>query len=285
MEKGREIIAFSNSGFEDGMAGWTIEAARGGDIRVIDVDFPGSKRALQIKATSERNGARVDGPLVPCAGKGLIEFYGSVRSVSGRSLGLWGYHIDADGNVLPEQFWTCIESQDGVWHRHQLLGVITPHPRAAFLQVTLIAYPTGSEVVEAYVDDFEFVVPPMRIPPWPSQYKIRPEERARLTPADVVGPDGIVYPNWTKVGVQGGIPDVPVAIRLADAGAKPGTDISGLLEDVCRKVGEKGGGAILIDEGTYYLDHPVYIRHNGVVIRGSGREVGKMNCQALLILL
>ena len=35
-------------------------------------------------------------------------------------------------------------------------------------------------------------------PPWESQYKIKPDEKARLTAADVVGPDGIVYPNWTK---------------------------------------------------------------------------------------
>ncbi|MBC8009492.1 MAG: hypothetical protein H7067_05305 [Burkholderiales bacterium] len=43
---------------------------------------------------------------------------------------------------------------------------------------------------------------------WPSQYTIRPWETAKLTPADVVGPDGIVYPDFTGVGVTGGIPDV-----------------------------------------------------------------------------
>ena len=43
---------------------------------------------------------------------------------------------------------------------------------------------------------------------WPSQYQIRPWETARLTAADVVGPDGIVYPDFTGVGVTGGIPDV-----------------------------------------------------------------------------
>ena len=44
--------------------------------------------------------------------------------------------------------------------------------------------------------------------PWPHQYKIRPDQKDRLTAADVVGPDGIVYPNWTQCGVQGGIPTV-----------------------------------------------------------------------------
>jgi hypothetical protein len=41
--------------------------------------------------------------------------------------------------------------------------------------------------------------------PWPPQYKIRPDQTDRLTAADVVGPDGIVYPNWTRCGVQGGM--------------------------------------------------------------------------------
>ena len=43
---------------------------------------------------------------------------------------------------------------------------------------------------------------------WPGQYKIAPWESSRLTAADVVGPDGIVYPDFTGVGVTGGIPDV-----------------------------------------------------------------------------
>ena len=264
-------IPFPNSGFEEGEAEWTIAKGRG-DCRVIAVEFPDSRQALQVKATTDTNGARIDGPLVPCAEKGIIEFYGSIRSVSGRALGLWVYHLDADGNVLPGEFWECIESQDGVWHRHTLLGAITPHPRAAFLKVTIIAYPPAGEVVEAYFDDFAFSVPSMRIPPLPRQYKMRPDDREQLTPADVVGPDGIVYPNWTQVGVQGGIPDVPVALRLADMGAKPGTDISGLLNEACRKVGAQGGGAIEIGGGIYHLDNPVTIRDSGVVIRGAGRH-------------
>ncbi len=112
----------------------------------------------------------------------------------------------------------------------------------------------------------------MAIPPWPSQYKIRAGETNRMTPADVPGPDGIVYPNWQNVGVQGGIPDVPVVLELKDLGAKPKTNISGMLALACEQVAAKGGGAIRIDPGTFYLNDPVVIRHSGVVIRGAGRE-------------
>lgn len=115
---------------------------------------------------------------------------------------------------------------------------------------------------------------PMPIPPWPGQYKLKPEDK--LTAADVVGPDGIVYPNWKRVGVQGGIPKVPVVLKLAELDAKPETDISALLAKGCEEVAAKGGGAILIDKGTFHLDNPVVIRQSGVVIRGSGREATRL---------
>lgn len=105
------------------------------------------------------------------------------------------------------------------------------------------------------------------IPPWQGTYKLKPTDK--LTAADVVGPDGIVYPNWKQVGVRGGIPQVPVALTL---NAQPETNISDLLARACAEVGAKGGGAILIGEGTYYLDQPVTVRQNGVVIRGAGRQ-------------
>ena len=61
-------------------------------------------------------------------------------------------------------------------------------------------------------------------PPWPAQYKIKPAETERLTEADVVGPDGIVYPNWTKCGVQGGIPQVAAKATIEAFDGRPTTD-------------------------------------------------------------
>jgi len=107
--------------------------------------------------------------------------------------------------------------------------------------------------------------------PWPHQYKIKPDQKDRLTAADMVGPDGIVYPNWTMCGVQGGIPTVEVVANIEDFGAVADDDLddSKALQAACDHAG-RTGGAVLIGEGTFHLDRSVTIRHDNVVIRGWG---------------
>lgn len=109
--------------------------------------------------------------------------------------------------------------------------------------------------------------------PWPPQYK------AGGTPADVLGPDGRTwFPNWTAVGVQGGIPDVEVFARIEDFGgrANDDRDDAEALQDACNAAGRAGGGAVLLGEGTYHLDAKVLITDSGVVIRGAGRDRTKI---------
>lgn len=110
---------------------------------------------------------------------------------------------------------------------------------------------------------------PAQQAPWPGTYKIAPFDRARLTEADVVGPGGRVYPDFTYAGFPGGIPTVPVVRTLS---ATPGQDISALLEQAAAQVGAAGGGAILLPEGTFNLNSPVYISANNVVLRGAGAD-------------
>ena len=111
-------------------------------------------------------------------------------------------------------------------------------------------------------------------PPWEPVYKLRPDEAQRLTAADVVGPDGIVYPDWRYAGVPGGIPSVPERARLEDFGGKPddGRDDSQAIEDGAKAVAKAGGGALVLGKGTYHLDRPVAITDDGVVLRGQGAQ-------------
>jgi len=112
------------------------------------------------------------------------------------------------------------------------------------------------------------------VAPWERQYKIKPNQTDRMTPADVLGPDGIVYPNWTKCGVQGGIPEVKPVTSVEDFGARADDELddSQALSNACEAAGQRGGGAVLLGEGTYYLDRPVTVRRDGVVIRGKGPD-------------
>lgn len=103
-----------------------------------------------------------------------------------------------------------------------------------------------------------------------------PASRAGWNFPDVCGPDGVVYPNWTYAGIPGGIPtsfSQTVSITSAPYNAV-GTDTlddSTALQAAVEVVGGSGGGLITIPAGTYYLDKPVLIRYNNIVIRGAGK--------------
>lgn len=110
-------------------------------------------------------------------------------------------------------------------------------------------------------------------PPWPPQYK------AGGTAADVLGPDGRTwFPNWTAVGVQSGAADIKPFAPIEQFGGRADDDADDAqaLKDACNAAGCAGGGAVLPGEGTYHLDHKVLITHNGVVIRGRGRDKTKV---------
>jgi Pectate lyase superfamily protein/Malectin domain len=109
-------------------------------------------------------------------------------------------------------------------------------------------------------------------PPWKGGYKLQAGEPGTLTAADVAGPDGLVYPDWTHVGIPGGIPNLPVALSAADYGLRPGvdTDSSAALQRAIDALQSRGGGVLFIPAGHYFLDRPVFVTADGRVLRGAG---------------
>lgn len=111
-------------------------------------------------------------------------------------------------------------------------------------------------------------------PNWKPQYKLRPDSPS-LTPADVAGPDGIVYPDFSRAGVQGGIPDLSkrrhvkaddygaVADDDRDDGEAVGKAIASLPPD---------GGVVELGEGVYHLRQLLLIQNSNVVLSGQGKE-------------
>lgn len=121
---------------------------------------------------------------------------------------------------------------------------------------------------------------------WPSQYTVRPWEASRLTAADVVGPDGIVYPDFTGVGVTGGIPDINNAgvratytvFNVTAYGANGSDTISDNLNVAAAAAAARSflnanpanKAVLYFPAGTYYLSAPVVFTQGNIVIDGDG---------------
>ena len=262
------ILPIPNGGFEQGLEGWQIPPDEGMSSLSTEQVASG-KYALKILDTDPENGSSATAARIPVQGEGTFEIRGRVFPVSGSGLGIYVRILNGDGNALGRGHLRGLGGSDRAWQSFAI--PFYTDEKAAFLEFNVHSY--GRAQVEAYLDDLTFVQMEIRREsPWEGQYKIHPDEPHRLTAADVVGPDGIVYPNWTQCGVQGGIPDVKAVASIADFGARPddGLDDSEALHKACEAAGDMGGGAVVLDEGTYDLDRPVTVRHNNVVIRGKG---------------
>ncbi|MBN2581365.1 MAG: right-handed parallel beta-helix repeat-containing protein [Pirellulales bacterium] len=110
------------------------------------------------------------------------------------------------------------------------------------------------------------------------QQETQEPEKKHLTAADVVGPDGIVYPDWHYAGMSGGIPEAPARATIESFGGKADDDRdnSPALEAAARAVGQRGGGAVELGSGTYQLRSPVVIADDNVVIRGQSPEATRL---------
>nr|MCU0772743.1 Ig-like domain repeat protein [Verrucomicrobiota bacterium] len=129
---------------------------------------------------------------------------------------------------------------------------------------------------------------------WPRQYLIDPWETNRLTTADVVGPDGIVYPNWTSVGMEGGIPsgfasvlnpasppsgyavfDVQNGYGAAGDGVSNDDDevAAALAAALAWNNGTTQRAILYFPTGSYVLTKPLTVNEDGVVVAGAGKEI------------
>jgi hypothetical protein len=267
------VLPLVNGGFEKGMNGWTIPASEG--ISSLSAEQAASgKASLKVADNSATEGSDVTAARVAVKGLGIFELRGRYCPISGEGLGLYVRVLDAGGQVLnpDDSHLSGLGGTGGQW-RDFAFTFYTP-PEAAFLEVWIHSY--AAATVTGYLDDLQLVDlgPGALKPPWQGEYKLKPTDTGKLTAADVVGPDGLVYPNWTRCGVEGGIPPVKAAGRLENYGGKADDDgdDSAALAAACEAVGKAGGGAVLLGPGTYYLDTPVAIRQDGVVIRGAGRD-------------
>ncbi|MEN6546612.1 MAG: hypothetical protein ABFE07_11255, partial [Armatimonadia bacterium] len=259
-----------NGGFEEGSKGWTTPADGMGTLS--EEQAASGKWSLKIVDEDDKRGSNVTAARVPIRGGGVYDLRGKYFAVSGEGLGMYLRTYDAAGTMLngPDSHLLGLGGSDRKWR--SFAGRVYAEPNAASLEIMVHSY--NAAKVTGYLDDLQLVDVGMEglKPPWEGQYKLRPADKEKLTAADVVGPDGIVYPNWTRCGVQGGIPQVKEFATLERYGGKADDtlDDSEALDRACEEAGKAGGGAVVLGPGTYYLDRPVTVRQGGVVIRGAG---------------
>jgi hypothetical protein len=264
-----QSLDFPNAGFEQGFEHWTVTENDKGMSSVSSEIVRSGSYALKVLDEDPVDGSWLMGPIIPCAGSAKLIIKGWHYPVSGAGLGLYLRQFDQDGQRIPGE--DHVRGLSGSQQRW------LPFMVASFLgerthSVQLYFHSYSHARVHAYIDDLSLERQPYAsTPPWPPQYKIKADESHRFTAADLLGPDGIVYPDWRRCGVEGGIPRVAAKLRLRDFGAQvdDDEDDSVALVAACAALPPEGG-AIILDAGTYHFDRPVTISRDDVVIRGQG---------------
>lgn len=97
--------------------------------------------------------------------------------------------------------------------------------------------------------------------------------------ADVMGPDGLIYPDFSRAGIPGGVPTpASLTVNASTYGAVAGdsNDDSTAIQAAIDHVGSQGGGVVQLGSGSFHLDKPLNIAKSGVVLRGAGRDATKL---------
>lgn len=94
------------------------------------------------------------------------------------------------------------------------------------------------------------------------------------SPAEIIGPDGIAYPDWRRAGIAGGIPNLPVVAKVVDFGGQAGDeqDDTEAIRAAIAAASAAGGGAVEFGTGAYILREPICITADGIVLRGQGPD-------------
>ena len=89
--------------------------------------------------------------------------------------------------------------------------------------------------------------------------------------ADLPGPDGVMYPNFAHAGLPADAAVPEKVLELVNFGAKAGENVAPALKRAIAEAKKLGGAVIQFGHGTYFLDEPIFINADNIVLRGRGR--------------
>lgn len=259
-----------NINFEDNNKNW--EAIREAEC-VSVVKSAESGKSLKITDNSETLGAGISSVFFP-AEMGAYKLSGKIKLLKDTGCSVSVYFYDKNKKYLSNSGVNfSSRPKTAAWNSFEKV-VFSPDASTRFAKIQVHAW--SKAVVTFLVDDLKLERLELKYgkPRWQPEYKIKPSEKDRLTPADVVGPDGVVYPNWRKAGLQASLmpkmAGITVPIEKFGGHADDEKDDSTALLKACNYVGLKGGGTVELKAGTYHLDRPVFIQHSNIRIKGQG---------------
>jgi len=267
-EESRNLL-LENPGFEKGNdPGWRFE--KNPDMAAITRDAAMTGLfGLRINDDSKSKGCSVlseKAPVTPGTGYRLT-FWARVLSEGGLSVYL--RFFDANGKTPILEDGIPIPAGRPEWKQFE---IALPAPKEAVsAEVRIYAY--EKSIVRADLDAFS--LNPFKVeikPPWTPSYKLSPDDPTRLTEADVVGPDGLVYPDWRMAGVPGGIPAIPAVVGSSFFENLENKDITDRLMEAIERAAKHGGGAVELPAGQFYLNRSILLRESGVIVRGAGSD-------------
>ncbi len=107
---------------------------------------------------------------------------------------------------------------------------------------------------------------------------LAPEPFSKPDNLSMMGPDGILYPDFTRAGVsERRPPTVLFPVRKSGSQADAAAGIQAAVDAAARA----GGGIVALEEGEYLLYGKVYVTSDRIVVRGAGRGKTRLISQPL----
>ena len=253
----------------DDLGDWTISRDKTMTAHVHDK----ANGYIRITDTDRKLGSSINSPMLPAV-KGIYVGKLRVRQRSGMGFGMQVHAYDHKKQYLRVIGGVHLSSRPLTtdWFTITCKAYVDSDA-IGFVQLRFGSW--SKSLLEMDCDEVSLSYKPAVITPpaWEPQYKIKPDQTDRLTAADVVGPDGIVYPNWTRAGKAGGIPtQFKNTLKISDFGGMPndGKDDAPAIDKAVKALAKLGGGRLQLDRGTYDMHRPVIIREDNITLAGKG---------------
>lgn len=267
-------VPLSDAGFEQETRGWKTSPDDQGMSEFTAEAAHAGKLGLRVVDNTSEGGSSAYSARVPVKAGWIYRLSFQARVLSGSGAGVYLRFLDGQGkylNPVPKQ--NDLVGLDSAgkkgWKEYSVQAMAPETAVAADIWI----HSFKRDIITADFDDFMLTeLEAKTASPWPSSYKLSPDDAKRFTEADVLGPDGVVYPDWSLCGVPGGIPVIRTVIGPEYFKGFEKKDISQRLTEALTELGARGGGAVEIPAGTFFLDRSVVVRQNSVVIRGAGRD-------------